>query len=114
MACPMPAPCSIKPAINAMCDGLNAKRAASTKAVPGNMPPKAENRMPATVSIPGSVKPVNTSDAQIPIAMNDKVNSFHGVEPRPISQPVRFGSALNLNVHFRVLFVDSVCTTTPW
>jgi len=26
----------------------------------------------------------------------------------------RFGSALNLNVHFHMLFLDSVYTTTPW
>jgi hypothetical protein len=26
----------------------------------------------------------------------------------------RFGSALNLNVHFHMLFLDGVYTTTPW
>lgn len=26
----------------------------------------------------------------------------------------RFGSSLNLNVHFHMLFVDGVYTTTPW
>jgi hypothetical protein len=26
----------------------------------------------------------------------------------------RFGGALNLNVHFHILFLDGVYTTTPW
>ena len=76
MVCPMPAPCNMNPAINAMCEGLGEKRAASTKAVPGNRPPKAENRNPAMVFIVGSLKLENTSIAHSPMTVNETVSSF--------------------------------------
>jgi hypothetical protein len=31
-----------------------------------------------------------------------------------VTQIQRFGGALNLNVHFNMLFLDGVYTTTPW